>query len=309
MATDPVINFAGMETEKRNPNTMDIDRKSALEIVQVMNDEDAIVAAAVRHELTHVARAVEAIADRLRGGGRLFYIGAGSSGRMAVYEAAECPSVFNTPLDLVVGWIAGGLSALTRPIVDVEDHADAGRADAQRLGVSSADALVGVTASGRTAYVLGAATYAKEQGALTIGVVCEAQTPMGGLVDIIVAPVVGPEVVSGSTGMKAGTAQKMVLSMLSNGAMILLGKTYGNLMVDVPPTNAKLRRRAVAIICDATDLPDRDAESLLRAADGEVKTAIVAALAGIDLAEARVRLARAGGVVRVALDDLSLPNK
>lgn len=302
MTTDPTIDLRAMETERRNPATSAIDRMSALGIARVMNAEDATVAGAVRRELPHIARAIEGVVARLRQGGRLLYIGAGTSGRLGVLDAAECPPTFGTPPELVVGCIAGGPEALTRSIEGTEDRAAVGRADAARLGVAAADALVGIAASGRTPYVLGAIDYAKEQGALTVGLACNTGTPLARAVEIMITPVVGPEVLSGSTRLKAGTAQKMVLNMLSTGTMILLGKTYGNLMVDMQPTNSKLRRRAVGIVREATGLPETEAEALLRASNDEVKTAIVAALAGTDPTVARERLVAAGGVVRLALE-------
>ncbi len=301
MTTDPIIDLGALETEKRNPATAAIDRMSALEITRAMNAEDATVATAVQRELPQIARAIDGIAARLRQDGRLLYIGAGTSGRLGVLDASECPPTFGTPPELVVGWIAGGPEALTRSIEGAEDSAEMGRADAARLGVGVNDALVGIAASGRTPYVLGAVGYAKEQGALTIGLACNAGTPLAQITDIMIAPVVGPEVIGGSTRLKAGTAQKMVLNMLSTGTMILLGKTYGNLMVDVQPTNAKLRQRAIGIVHAATGLHESEAETLLRASDDEVKTAIVAALAAISPMAARTRLAAAGGVVRIAV--------
>jgi len=301
MTTDPDDNLGALETEKRNPATTTIDRMSALDIARVMNAEDATVAAAVQRELPHIARAIEGITARLQQGGRLVYMGAGTSGRLGVLDASECPPTFGTPPERVVGWIAGGPDALTRSIEGAEDSTAMGRADAAHLSIAANDVLVGIAASGRTPYVLGAVAYAKEWGALTIGLACNAGTPLGQATDIMIAPVVGPEVIGGSTRLKAGTAQKMVLNMLSTGAMILLGKTYGNLMVDVQPTNDKLRRRAVAIVREATDLHESAAEALLHASDNDVKTAIIAALAGIDPVAARHRLAVADGVVRIAL--------
>ncbi len=302
MTTDPIIDLGALATEKRNPATTAIDRMSALEIARVMNAEDATVAAAVQEELPQIARAIDGIAARLRQGGRLLYIGAGTSGRLGVLDASECPPTFATPPELVFGWIAGGPEALTRSIEGAEDSAETGRADVARLGLTANDTLVGVAASGRTPYVLGAVSYAKERGTLTVGLACNAGTSLAQLADIMIAPVVGPEVIAGSTRLKAGTAQKMVLNMLSTGAMILLGKTYGNLMVDVQPTNAKLRRRAIGIVREATGLPESAAKTLLHASNDEVKTAIVTALAGVDPGVARERLAAAGGVVRVALE-------
>ncbi len=302
MTTDPVDDLSALETEKRNLATIAIDRMRAVEIARVMNAEDATVAAAVQRELPSIARAIEGITARLKRGGRLFYIGAGTSGRLGVLDASECPPTFGTPPELVVGWIAGGPDALTRSIEGMEDDSEAGRVDAARLGITTKDTLVGIAASGRTPYVLGAVAYAKEWGALTVGLACNAGTPLGQATDIMIAPVVGPEVISGSTRLKAGTAQKMVLNMLSTGTMILLGKTYGNLMVDVQPTNVKLRRRAIGIVREATGLPEPAAEALLHASNDEVKTAIVAALAGVDPATARARLGAADGVVRIALE-------
>ena len=300
--TDPVLDLGALETEKRNPATDAIDRMSALEIARAMNAEDATVAGAVGRELPQIAAAIEGITARLRQGGRLVYMGAGTSGRLGVLDASECPPTFSTPPELVVGWIAGGPEALTRSIEGAEDSTEAGRADAEQRGITGADVLVGIAASGRTPYVLGAVAYAKEQGALTVGLACNSGTPLAKAVDIMIAPVVGPEVIGGSTRLKAGTAQKMVLNMLSTGTMILLGKTYGNLMVDVQPTNGKLRRRAVAIVAQATGLTDMEAETLLRASHDEVKTAIVAALADVTPAAARARLASSGGVVRAAFE-------
>lgn len=296
--------FNRLETEQINPATAEIDRMSPLEIAQAMNAEDARVAAAVAQELPQVARAIKAITERLRGGGRLIYMGAGTSGRLGVLDASECPPTFNVAPELVVGRIAGGPSALTRAAEDSEDRAEAGEADARELGVSASDAVVGIAASGRTPYVLGAVEYAKRRGALTVGLACNGDTPLAHLVDISIAPVVGPEVITGSTRLKAGTAQKMVLNMLSTGTMVLLGKTFGNLMVDVQAKNAKLRRRAVEIVSRATALDTTAAAALLHECDDDVKTAIVASRAGVSPARAREQLAASGGVIGVALDAL-----
>jgi N-acetylmuramic acid 6-phosphate etherase len=266
-----------------------------------MNAEDATVATAVERELPRIAEAVEQIAARLRGGGRLLYVGAGTSGRLGVLDASECPPTFGTPPELVVGWIAGGPGALTQAFEGEEDDAEAGRADLARLRVTAVDAVVGIAASGRTPYVLGAVEYAASVGALTVGVACNPDSLLARRVAIMIAPVVGPEVIAGSTRLKAGTAQKMVLNMLSTGTMIRLGKTFGNLMVDVQATNAKLRRRAIGIVQAATGLADEEAAALLTASNGETKTAIVAALAGLDPAAARQRLDASGGIVRAAL--------
>lgn len=296
--------FTRLETEQSNPATAEIDRMTPLEIVQAMNAEDAGVAAAVARELPQVARAIEAIAGRLRGGGRLIYMGAGTSGRLGVLDAVECPPTFNVPPDLVVGRVAGGSFALTTAAEDSEDSADAGETDVRELAVGAGDAVVGIAASGRTPYVLSAVAYAKQQGALTIGLACNADTPLAGLADISIAPVVGPEVVTGSTRLKAGTAQKMVLNMLSTGTMVLLGKTFGNLMVDVRATNAKLRRRAVEIVSRVTARDTMAAAELLHTCGDEVKTAIVVGRMDVTPARARELLTVSGGVLRAALDGL-----
>jgi N-acetylmuramic acid 6-phosphate etherase len=292
-----------LTTEKVNPASEHVDCLSALEIVQLMNDEDARVAAAVRAESAQITAAVERIAERLRRGGRLIYIGAGTSGRLGVLDASECPPTFSTPPELVIGRIAGGPHALTHAVEEVEDDADAGRADVAELNVGPDDAVVGITASGRTPYVLGAVTAADERGALTIGLACSPGSKLAELVQVMIAPVVGPEVVAGSTRLKAGTAQKMVLNMLSTATMILLGKTFGNLMVDLRATNSKLRQRAIRIVAVATGLEESAAAELLLDAGGEAKTAIVAARAGIAPEVARARLESAGGSVRAALGE------
>lgn len=299
--------FTRLETEQSNPATAELDRMSPLEIVQAMNAEDATVAGAVARELPQIARAVGDIAGRLRGGGRLIYLGAGTSGRLGVLDASECPPTFNVSPDLVVGRIAGGPLALTTAAENSEDSAEAGEADVRDMGVGASDAVVGIAASGRTPYVLGAVEYAKQQGALTVGVACNTDTPLARLVDISIAPVVGPEVITGSTRLKAGTAQKMVLNMLSTGTMVLLGKTLGNLMVDVQATNAKLRRRAVEIVSRATALDTTQAAALLHDSGDEVKTAILAGRAGVTPAQAREQLAASGGLLRTALDALAGP--
>ncbi len=302
MTVDPSLDVGALETEQTNPNTADIDRMSALEIARLMNAEDARVAAAIEQELPRIARAIEAIVERLRQGGRLIYVGAGTSGRLGALDASECPSTFNTPPELVVGWVAGGLDALTWPADDVEDRADSGQADSERLAVDARDVVLGITASGRTPYVLGAVAYARAHGALTIGLAGNPDSPLEAASDLVIAPRVGPEVIAGSTRLKAGTAQKMVLNMLSTGAMILLGKTFGNLMVDVRPTNAKLRRRALGIVQRATGLDEQAAEALLRATGDDTKVAILAACAHLEPATARARLAAHGGSIRAALD-------
>ena len=291
-----------LDTEKVNLATIEIDRMSPLEVVQVINDEDAKVAEAVKQVLPQIARAIEEIATRLRRGGRLIYFGAGTSGRLGALDAYECPPTFNVPEEMVIACIAGGLQALGQAHEDFEDNSEAGHADATRLGVAEIDAVIGITASGRTPYVRGAITSAKERGALTIGLACNANTPLEQEVEIMIAPVVGPEVITGSTRLKAGTAQKMVLNMLSTGTMILLGKTLGNLMVDVQATNYKLQQRALSIVRQATGLNEDAARTLLETSGGEVKTAILAVQANISPEQARERLAAHGYVLRAALE-------
>jgi N-acetylmuramic acid 6-phosphate etherase len=296
--------FSILETEKVNPATTDIDRLSPLEIVQVINAEDAKVASAVQTQLTQIARAIEEIAARLRRGGRLIYAGAGTSGRLGALDASECPPTFNVPPEMVVGCMAGGSTALMWALEDIEDRAEAGQADMEQVGITEADALVAIAASGYTPYALGAVAYAKKQGALTIGLACNKDTALEKQVDIMIAPVVGPEVITGSTRLKAGTAQKMVLNMLSTGTMILLGKTFGNLMVDVQASNRKLRQRALKIVQLATGLDQTAASELLEASGGEAKTAILAARAKIAPESAREKLAAHSNILRAALEDV-----
>jgi N-acetylmuramic acid 6-phosphate etherase len=294
-----------LATEMANPATSDIDRMTPLEIAQAINAEDAKVALAVQKVLPEIAQAIEEIAKRMRRGGRLIYVGAGTSGRLGALDASECPPTFNISPESVVVCIAGGPIAFGLAHEDLEDNAGAGQADVAKLNLTEADIVVGITASGRTPYARGALAYARQQGALTIGLACNAAAPIVDEVDIMIAPEVGPEVIAGSTRLKAGTAQKMVLNMLSTGAMILLGKTFGNLMVDVQTSNYKLRKRALSIVRQATGLDEEAAEEMLGRAGGETKTAILMARANLSAEEARQQLAAHGQVLRAALDALS----
>lgn len=294
---------SAMLTEATNAATVDIDTLPTLEMVRRINDEDHRVAPAVAAELPAIARAIDAIAERMRRGGRLIYIGAGTSGRLGVLDAAECPPTFSTSPDQVIALIAGGERALTHAIEGAEDDADAGARDIAALNVTERDCVVGIAASGRTPYVIGGMREAKRRGAFVVSVACNRPAPIHDLADVSIAPLVGPEVIAGSTRLKAGTAQKMVLNMLSTGAMIRLGKTFGNLMVDVQATNTKLRERARRIVAQACNLSEEAADALLARCDGEVKTAIVVARAGVSPDEARARLRAANGVVRDALDE------
>lgn len=293
-----------LETEKVNPATTEIDRMSALEMAQVMNAEDTKVTGAVKQELPRIARAIEEIAAHLRWGGRLIYVGAGTSGRLGVLDAAECPPTFNIPADRVIGLLAGGPIARTQAVEDQEDSIEAGEAAVAALDLSANDVVIGIAASGRTPYALGAVAYANAHGALTIGIACNRDTPLEKAVEIMIAPVVGPEVITGSTRLKAGTAQKLVLNMLSTGAMILLGKTLGNLMVDVRATNSKLHQRALKIVSTATGLGNDAAEELLRRSEGEVKTAILVGKTGLTPVQAREQLRAHDDILRATLDKL-----
>lgn len=299
-----VLEVAALETEKVNPATTEIDRMSALEIARVMNAEDAKIAEAIKQELPQIARAIEEITARLRAGGRLIYAGAGTSGRLGVLDAAECPPTFNTPPELIIGLLAGGPIAQTQAAEDQEDSIEAGEAEVAALKLTDRDVVVGIAASGRTPYVLGAIQYANTRGALTIGIACNRGVTLERMVQIMIAPITGPEVLTGSTRLKAGTAQKMVLNMLSTGSMILLGKTFGNMMIDVQATNLKLHQRALKIIQTATGLERDAAEELLQRSGGEVKTAILVEKTGLTPEQARERLAAHGDILRVTLDEL-----
>lgn len=290
-----------MLTEQANPRSANLDQLSALEIVQLMNAEDATVAAAVQAALPQIATAVEAIAARLLAGGRLIYAGAGTSGRLGVLDAAECVPTFGVTPDVVQARIAGGARAVTEAVEGGEDDRAAGRADLLALNLTAQDAVVGVAASGRTPYVVAALEAAAETGALTVGVVCSAPAPVLDAAQIKIAVLTGPEVLTGSTRLKAGTAQKMVLNMLSTGAMTLCGKVYGNLMVDVKVTNTKLAARARRIVAQVGQVDEETAAALLAQTGQAVKPAIVMARRGVDAAEAARLLAAAGGFLRRVL--------
>jgi len=292
-----------LTTEGRNPASDRIDTLSAVEIVQLMNSEDAKVAAAVQQEAEPIARAVDVIAERLRHGGRLVYLGAGTSGRLGVLDAAECPPTFSTDPRQVVGLIAGGRSAMFQAVEGAEDSPNGAVTDLAAIDLSAADACVGIATSGRTPYVLGGLDHARAVGAYAIGISCNRDSELAQHADLLIAPVVGPEVISGSTRLKAGTATKMVLNMLTTGTMVLLGKTYGNLMVDLRATNTKLIDRSRRIVATLTGLSPTASEELLERCDGELKTAIVSHLGGVLPGEARARLDAAGGHLRSALED------
>jgi N-acetylmuramic acid 6-phosphate etherase len=294
------MNLSTLPTEARNPASEHIDQLPTLEMLRVINDEDAKVAAAVAAQLPHIANAVDAITARFEQGGRLFYIGAGTSGRLGVLDASECPPTFSVPATLFQGIIAGGDSALRNSSEASEDSPKQGEADLTSRGFTGKDALIGIAASGRTPYVLGALAYARKVGGLTISLTCVPDSQMAAIVDIAIAPFTGPEVLTGSTRLKAGTATKLVLNMLSTGVMIRSGAVYGNLMVNVQTTNAKLVDRAQRIISAATDV-DQAAAAKLLAEAGEVKTAIVMQKLSLDRDDAEAKLKAAKGNLTAAL--------
>lgn len=269
------VNLDKIKTEERNSNTTNIDRLSTLDMVKLINSEDKKVADAVGAEAEHIAAAIDLIAAQMKKGGRLVYSGCGTSGRLGILDAVECPPTYSTDYDEVIGLIAGGNEAIFRAKEGAEDSEELGAEDLRGINFSAKDVLVGIAASGRTPYVLGAMNYAKQLGATVIGLSCNPGCPVEQLADIAITPVPGPEVVTGSTRMKSGTAQKMVLNMLSTGAMIKRGKIYGNLMVDVKPTNEKLVHRCRRIVCQATGVSPETATEALERCGYSAKTAIV----------------------------------
>ena len=296
-----MIALEKLTTEQRNPATEHIDELPTLDMVALMNAEDRKVAAAVEKILPQIARAIDLIAEKLQKGGHLFYMGAGTSGRLGILDAVECPPTYGTDYELVQGLIAGGATAIFQAKEGAEDDPALGRADLEEAGFAAKDVLVGIAASGRTPYVKGGLAYAKELGATAIALACAEQAEIAELSDLALLPVTGPEVVTGSTRMKAGTAQKMVLNMLSTGTMIKLGKVYGNLMVDVKATNEKLAERALRIVMAAAGCQRKEAEAALRRAGGQAKLAILIALTGCSPAEGRLQLGMAQGHLAKAL--------
>ncbi len=288
-------------TEARNPATTNLDELAPAELLRVMNDEDHLVADAVAAALPEITRVVETATERLRRGGRLIYLGAGTSGRLGVLDAAECPPTFSAPPEQVVGLLAGGQGAMFAAVEGAEDSAELGVADLDALGVGPDDVVVGIAASGRTPYVIGALDHARALGAATASIACNADAEVSRHADIAIELINGPEVLTGSTRLKAGTSQKMTLNMISTATMVGLGKVYGNLMVDVAPTNDKLRDRAIRIVQAATDCPEDAARAALEASGGHAKTAIVMILLGVDADSARARLEANDGLVRAAV--------
>ncbi|HAE79735.1 N-acetylmuramic acid 6-phosphate etherase [Morganella morganii] len=295
------IDLTSMITESRNPASADIDSLPTLDMLRVINREDQTVALAVEKILPQVAQVVDAVAQAFRLGGRLIYMGAGTSGRLGILDASECPPTFGTPAEQVVGLIAGGHKAILKAVENAEDNRELAVNDLKALNFSEKDVLVGIAASGRTPYVLGGMEYALSLGATVAAVSCNPDSEMSRLAGIAITPVVGPEVITGSSRMKAGTAQKLILNMLTTGAMIRSGKVYGNLMADVEATNAKLVERQKRIVMAATECDRATAEQALTACDGHCKTAIVMILAQLSAGDAKALLAQHQGFIRDAL--------
>jgi len=290
-------------TEKRNPASKKLSRMSALEIVRLMNREDRKVAVAVARELPAIARAVDAIVAALRRGGRLMYVGAGSSGRLGILDAAECAPTFGTPPKMVQALIAGGRRAITTAVEGAEDSVSNAKRDLQTRRLSPNDVVVGITASGTTPYVVAALAYARKRGAMTVAITANRRTPLARLAKILIAPNVGPEALTGSTRLKAGTSQKMVLNMLSTAAMVRLGHAYSNLMIDAVLTNQKLAGRALRILADASGKSMSAAEHALRQSGHNMRTALMMLKLGLDATAARKQLSAAKGDLREALAD------
>ena len=301
MAENLLQTLSTLITEQRNPNSMHVDSLSALEIVQLMNDEDKQVPLAIEKCLPQIAQAVECIVAAFQQGGRLVYIGAGTSGRLGVLDASECPPTFGVSPEMVKGIIAGGERALRHPIEGAEDSKEQAVVDLQTIQFSSKDVLVGIAASGRTPYVIGALEYAKSLGSVTVSIASNPNSAMANIVDIVIDTVVGPEVLTGSSRLKSGTAQKLVLNMLTTASMILMGKCYQNLMVDVQASNEKLKARAIRIVMQATDCDKALAEETLKQADQNAKLAIMMILSGLERVQAETLLEKHQGKLQLAL--------
>ena len=301
MAENLLQTLSTLITEQRNPNSMHVDSLSALEIVQLMNKEDKQVPLAIEKCLPQIAQAVECIVAAFQQGGRLVYIGAGTSGRLGVLDASECPPTFGVSPEMVKGIIAGGERALRHPIEGAEDSKTHAVVDLQTIQFSSKDVLVGIAASGRTPYVIGALEYAKSLGSVTVSIASNPNSAMANIVDIAIDTVVGPEVLTGSSRLKSGTAQKLVLNMLTTASMILMGKCYQNLMVDVQASNEKLKARAIRIVMQATDCDKTLAEETLKLTDQNAKLAIMMILSGLDRAQAEALLEKHQGKLQLAL--------
>ncbi|WP_250230033.1 N-acetylmuramic acid 6-phosphate etherase [Anaeropeptidivorans aminofermentans] len=300
-----MIDLSKMTTETRNPNTMNLDEMSSLEIITVMNEEDANVPKAIKNVLPKIAQAVDWVKEAFLSGGRLIYMGAGTSGRLGVLDASECPPTFGVSPDMVVGIIAGGDTALRNAAEGAEDDYAQGQEDLMDIGLKENDVVVGIAASGRTPYVIGGLDYAKSIGSHRISVVCNLNSEMAAASELAIEVIPGPEVLTGSTRLKAGTAQKLVLNMISTAAMVGIGKAYENLMVDVVPSNKKLDVRAEKIVMEATGVNKDEARKYIDEASGNVKTAIVMILAGYSFEEASKKLKECNGHVRIAIKKIN----
>lgn len=297
-----MLDLSKLSTESRNSDTMGLDRMSPLEIVTAMNREDAKAVASVTEVLPQVAHAVEWTTEALRQGARIVYMGAGTSGRLGVLDAVECPPTFGVSPDVVVGLIAGGEDAFVKAVEGAEDSVQMGIDDLKSIDLTPADVVVGLAASGRTPYVIGGLTYARELGCKTVAIACNRGSKIGEAAELSIEPVPGPEVLTGSTRLKAGTVQKLVLNMISTGTMVQVGKVYQNLMVDVQQTNEKLVTRAQNIVMAATECTRDEAIAALKGAEGHVKTAVVMIMGGMSVDDARAALDGAKGHVRGALN-------
>ncbi|WP_417617238.1 N-acetylmuramic acid 6-phosphate etherase [Oceanisphaera sp.] len=295
--------LAKLASEGRNPDTLHIDRQSTLDMLTTMNAQDSQVPRAVARVLPAIAAAVDHIVTAFQQGGRLIYMGAGTSGRLGVLDASECPPTFSVPADMVIGLIAGGPEAMFRAQEGAEDNPQLGADDLQQLTLTARDVVVGIAASGRTPYVLGGLHYARSIGATTVALACNSGSAIGKAADIAIEPEVGPEVITGSTRLKSGTAQKLVLNMLSTASMIRIGKVYQNLMVDLNASNLKLQARAQRIVMQATEVSETQAAAALSAADNNVKLAILMLLSGLDKATAQARLQQHQGVLSKAVTE------
>ncbi|MFV9087539.1 N-acetylmuramic acid 6-phosphate etherase [Proteus mirabilis] len=295
------IDLGHLVTESRNHHSEHFDTLSTLEMLKVINNEDKKVPFAVEATLPHIARLVDKVVTAFSQGGRLIYCGAGTSGRLGILDASECPPTYGTPHDMVIGLIAGGHKAILQAVENAEDNVQLGAEDLRQLNFNAKDVLVGIAASGRTPYVIGALEYARSLGAVTGAISCNPDSPIAQRADIAITPIVGPEVVTGSSRMKAGTAQKLVLNMITTGAMIKMGKVFGNLMVDVEATNAKLIERQIRIVMQATECERATAEQALAQCQRHCKTAILMILAGVNAQQATQLLAQNKGFIRQAL--------
>ncbi|WP_423408186.1 N-acetylmuramic acid 6-phosphate etherase [Heyndrickxia sp. MSNUG] len=297
------MNITKLNTEQQNPKTMNIDLMSTEEIITVINQEDTLVPNVLARQVPNISEVVDKIVAAFKQGGRLIYVGAGTSGRLGIIDASECPPTYGTDPGMVVGIIAGGKEAMTEAIEGVEDDKQQGQTDMEEISLSAKDVVVGIAASGRTPYTIGALEYAKQLGAVTVSVVCSKDSEMEQVSDYTIAAVVGPEVITGSTRMKAGTAQKLILNMLSTASMIKMGKVYGNLMVDVQMTNEKLHNRAVNIVKMATGASDEEARAAIKEQNYHTKAAILQIITGLKGIEAKNLLDKHDGYLREAISE------